>query len=208
MNARARQSSLRLEVAREAARLVAQSGRRDFHAAKHKAAARLGVRGKGALPSNQEIQEALLEHQRLFHGQVHRDHVEEMLDHAQRAMTLLEVFEPRLVGALANGSADENSPVTLHLFSDPPEAVPAHLREQGIRFRSSERRVKYSESRHDRVPIYELLLSRLEIALWVFPQDGLRQAPLDAVDGRPTRRLRTAKLEELRAHYRHASAPW
>jgi hypothetical protein len=208
MSGRDRNTALRLGIAREAARIVSESGRRDFHAAKRKAAERLGARGKGALPTNQEVESALLEHQRLFHRDDHHQRIERMIDDAQAAMEKLAAFEPRLVGALANGNADENSMITLHVFSDPPEDVPTHLTACELRYRSSERRVKYSESHLERVPTYQITLGEHDILLLVFPRDGLRQAPLAAVGGRPARRLSTGKLDELRAHYQDIRAPW
>ena len=58
----------RYRLAREAARLMAESGVRDFHQAKLKAAERLGIHDDASLPRNREIEEALREYQRLFQG--------------------------------------------------------------------------------------------------------------------------------------------
>ena len=60
-------SDLRQQLAEEAARLISEHGIQDFALAKRKAAERLGVRAQaGALPSNEEIQERLIERQRIF----------------------------------------------------------------------------------------------------------------------------------------------
>lgn len=58
----------RYRLAHEAARLMAESGVRDFHQAKLKAAERLGIHDDASLPRNREIEEALREYQRLFQG--------------------------------------------------------------------------------------------------------------------------------------------
>ena len=47
---------------------MAESGMRDFHQAKLKAAERLGIHDDASLPRNREIEDALREYQRLFHG--------------------------------------------------------------------------------------------------------------------------------------------
>ena len=59
----------RLRVAQEAARLMSEHGIRDFHHAKVKAAERLGILDAQALPRNNEIEDALREHQRIFHAE-------------------------------------------------------------------------------------------------------------------------------------------
>ncbi len=56
----------RRRIAVEAARLISEDGMRDYHAAKRKAAARLGIQVDTALPKNAEIEDALREYQRLF----------------------------------------------------------------------------------------------------------------------------------------------
>ena len=58
----------RQRVAQEAARLMSEHGIRDYHQAKLKAAERMGVDDEQALPRNREIEQALRERQRIFHG--------------------------------------------------------------------------------------------------------------------------------------------
>jgi len=214
--------AIRLEVAREAAKIIAESGRRDLRAAKLKAANRLGVKGQGDLPSNREVHLALVDYQRLFSVLGHHERIDEMLDFTERLMRQLTSFEPRLVGPLANGTADENSAVILHLFSDFEEEVSNFLANQNFQFRSGQGQAKYSASRIERIPTYALQLVhggnqrtsskatqlRANVDLWVFPFDGLRQAPIDPAIGRPIRRVSVGKLSELSAHYHNISTPW
>ena len=63
---------LRLEIAAEAARIMAVEGQRSYLAAKHKAAERLGASTRGGLPSNSQIEQALKEWQFLYGGDAHR----------------------------------------------------------------------------------------------------------------------------------------
>ena len=58
----------RHRLAHEAAKLMAEGGIRDYHQAKLKAAARLGIHDDASLPRNREIEDALREYQRLFGG--------------------------------------------------------------------------------------------------------------------------------------------
>ena len=58
-------------VAQEAARLIVDQGMRDYRAAKIKAAERLGLRNRGSLPGNAEIEAAVSEHHKIFGGEAH-----------------------------------------------------------------------------------------------------------------------------------------
>ncbi|MDQ3161082.1 MAG: hypothetical protein M3Q51_08715, partial [Pseudomonadota bacterium] len=66
LHAQTRTRERRQQLALEAARLMAESGIRDYHLAKLKAAQRLGIHDDASLPRNREIEQALREYQRLF----------------------------------------------------------------------------------------------------------------------------------------------
>ena len=63
----------RLMVAQEAARIIVNQGIRDYGLAKKKAADRLGLNARGALPGNAEIEEAVGEYLQIFAGEAHSD---------------------------------------------------------------------------------------------------------------------------------------
>ena len=65
---------VRERIAKEAARLMCESGIRDFQLAKRKALQRLRISEQRNLPSNEEIEAAVSEYQRLFraHSQPQR----------------------------------------------------------------------------------------------------------------------------------------
>ncbi|MCB1778464.1 MAG: hypothetical protein KDI50_13620, partial [Candidatus Competibacteraceae bacterium] len=64
--ARRRRDTPRLKIlmAQESARIMVEEGVQDFRSAKRKAAIRLAVTDKAALPDNAEIEQALLDYQR------------------------------------------------------------------------------------------------------------------------------------------------
>jgi hypothetical protein len=186
-------------IAQQAARIMHEQGVSDFLAAKRKAALRLGVDDRAALPSNREIEEALLEHQRLFAGPGHGASLRRLRHAARRAMDLFADFEPRLVGSVLNGTASEHSDVNLHLFADAPEQVAFRLMRADIPHRVAERRVRVGADRYCAYPVYRFLAGEIPIDATVFPLDGLRQAPFSPVDGRPIRRARRDELERLLA---------
>ncbi|CAM0997672.1 Nucleotidyltransferase [Rhodanobacter sp. Root179] len=190
----------RVRIAQEAARLMSEHGIRDFHHAKLKAAERLGILDTQALPRNQEIEQALREHQRLFLGDSQPQLLRQRREAAFDAMRFLAAFEPRLVGAVLEGTADAHSAVCLHVYSDDPEAVMLYLREHGVPFDTQVRRLRYG--RDEDQPEYQVLLfaaDELPFDLTVLPRDALRQAPLDRADDRPMRRASLTQVELLLA---------
>lgn len=187
-------------VAQEAARLIVDHGVRDYRLAKQKAAERLGVTGRGALPGNTEVEAALAEHLQIFGRESHADHLRLMRVAALSAMELLAAFTPRLVGPVLVGTADENSAVNLHAFADSPEAVAMELADIGINYKPYERRLKSRRGRVETYAGFEFRHSHNSIQVTVFPIDGIRQAPMSPIDGKPMKRVDSAAVQQLLEH--------
>jgi hypothetical protein len=186
------------QVADEAARVMAEHGIRDFALAKRKAAERLGLGARGALPSNAQIQQRLVARQRLFEPDVHDARIAKLRRVAADVMELLEEFRPRLVGAVLDGTATINCAIELHVFSDAPEFVAAALEAGGSRPYDSQRRYRFGRDENLQIPGFELMLDDEEVQVMVFPERGAHHAPQSPVDGRPMRRAsRTAVIALL-----------
>lgn len=189
----------RQRLAIEAARLISEGGIRDYHLAKRKAADRLGIHDDASLPRNSEIQEALRDYQRLFLAQSHPQLLRERREAAERAMAFFAEFEPRLVGAVLEGTADTYSAVCLHLHSDEPESVPLFLADHRIPAEESSRRIRFDRDRSDDVSVWLFAADDLPFDITVLPRDALRQAPLDRIDEKPMQRASLAALQQLLA---------
>lgn len=187
----------RLRIAQEAARLMSEHGIRDFHHAKLKAAERLGILDTQALPRNLEIEQALREHQRLFLADSQPQLLRQRREAAIEAMRFLSAFEPRLVGAVLEGTADAHSAVCLHVFNDDADAVELYLRENGVPVETQTRRLRNSRDNQPEYPVLLFAAGELPFDLTVLPRDALRQAPMDRMDDRPTRRASLAQVEML-----------
>lgn len=192
-----REHELRARIAIEAARLISESGLRDYQLAKRKAADRLGVGDDFALPKNSEIDAALRQHQRLFHPEEQSQQLRRLRETAVEAMRFFFKFEPRLVGAVLEGTADRHSPICLHLFCDDPDAPASFLNDQGIAFEEKTRRLHLSRDEFAEFPAIEFAVDAMPINLIIFAYDDLRQAPLDRIDAKPMRRSTLAALQEL-----------
>ena len=187
-------------LAQEAARIIVDQGLRDFRAAKLKAAERLGMNTRGSLPRNAEIEIAVSEHLALYGREAHSDFLHTMRETTLAVMRVLSAFTPRLVGPVLIGTADENSAINLHVFSDSVEAVATELRSPGHRYRTYERRLKTSRGRGATPETFAGLQFEFEgelVEATVFPVDGIRQAPISPIDGRPMKRASEKTVRAL-----------
>jgi hypothetical protein len=193
-----RGDNLRRALAQEAARIMAEHGIRDFLIAKRKAAERFGVSdGAALLPKNSEIEAALAEYQRLFGGETHLEALSAQRRAAVSAMRYLDEFSPRLVGSVLSGTATEHSEVQLHLFAERAESVSLKLLDRGIPHEVTEKRVRFNSDHVRAFPGVRFALDEQSIEVTVFPTDGIRQAPVSPVDGRPMRRANVLEVEAL-----------
>ena len=198
-HAETRTRERRRRLAHEAARLMAESGIRDYHQAKLKAADRLGIHDDASLPRNREIEDALREYQRLFQGDTQAAGLRERREAALRALEFFREFDARLVGPVLDGTADRHSPVALQLYTDDADAVARHLDQHAIPAESRSRRVRFDRERVGDVPVWVFTAEELTFDLTVLPHDALRQAPLSAIDEKPMKRASASQVRALLA---------
>jgi hypothetical protein len=191
-----RAEMLRRAVAEEAARIMREQGVEDFLQAKRKAAERLGVTDASILPRNTEIESAMIDHHRLFSADRHDDELARLRRSALQAMRLLADFQPRLVGPVLTGTATPHTDISLHLFAETPETVTLRLADRGIPHEIAERRVRYGD-RAVAYPEIRFVAGQQPVEAVVFPIDGIRQAPVSPVDGKPMRRAAAHEVETL-----------
>ena len=197
-NNHSKDRQMRLRIAMEAARIIAEGGG-DYQLAKRKAAVGLGAPDTRNLPSNMEIEQALIEHQRLFHSDTQPARLRALRLEAIKAMEFFQDFDPKLVGPVLHGTAGEHSDVQLHLFAGTQEEVALYLMERGVPYEQGERRLRFGRDRYEVLPVYRFVAGDIDLELTVFPLDRLRQAPCSPVDGRPMRRGNLGQVQALLA---------
>jgi hypothetical protein len=188
--------SVRARIAFEAARLISESGIRDYALAKRKAATLLGVDAESALPKNADIEDALREYQRLFHSKDQPRRLRVLREAAVEAMRFFAPFEPRLVGAVLDGTADAHSAVCLHLFSDDPDAPVRLLDEHGIAHEIDTHRFRLDRDHEAKFPAVRFVADKIVVDITIFGYDGLRQAPLNR-SGQSMQRAALQAVESL-----------
>jgi hypothetical protein len=188
---------LREQLAQEAARLVVDHGMHDYGQAKRKAAQRFGIRESSALPSNSEIESSVVERQQIFAPDLHAHRLTTMRRLAADIMDLLSGFEPRLVGPVLTGTVTENSPLELHAFTDSPEDVFFELTAHVINIRDCQRRYRLNGQGLTITPGFRFTKDGERVYVIIFPEKGLRQAPMSPVDRRSMQRAGRRRVLSL-----------
>jgi hypothetical protein len=183
-------------IAQEAARIMAEEMLHDFRLAKQKACERLHYDGRSGLPGNDEIQAALQQYIGLFKSGSQPGLLHDLRRAAIEAMEFLQLFHPRLVGAVLKGTADRSSPVNLHVFADPAESVLQFLIDKNIPYDLGNRHFVYRNGREEEVTLCQFQAGERQFELSLFPLIGLREPPSSAVDGKPIAR---ATIQDVKA---------
>jgi hypothetical protein len=204
MNARSRCSPQRYRLAYEAARILAEQGDQAFDRARRKAAERTGILNRREWPTNEEIQEALLEQRRLFRSERFVADLRRLREQALAGMRAFSRFLPRLVGPVLSGTGDLHQGVRIHLFADSPEDLVFALVDQGIPWREREEALRYSGGVRKLQPAFAFVAGDIPFTLVVLPVQAMRNPPLDPVTERPER---GADLEAVRRLLRESGPP-
>jgi len=171
----------------------------DFGLAKRKAAERLSVSSFGALPSNAQIEACLAERQRIFEPEGHVHRLRKLRELALSVMRQLQAFEPRLTGPVLSGTATATSRIELHVFAGNAESVADTLERHGHRLTNCAPRYRFGGGRQVQIPAYRFRSDGGLVLTPVFPENGLREAPLSSVDRRPMVRAAWREVEALLA---------
>lgn len=127
----------RARIAQTAARLVVEHGITDWTLAKRKALRQLMLPPDTALPSNDDLMQALSDHHAIFGGTAHAESLRRQRQEGLAWMERLAEWEPLLVGGVAAGWATEHSDIRIELVADDPKAVEIALASAGVPYAAS-----------------------------------------------------------------------
>lgn len=109
--------TLKSEISAAAARMVVEEGL-EYGPAKRRAVKQLGLRGRTALPGNDEIEDAVVEYIALFCTETQPNELLALRRLAVVWMGRMAAFRPHLGGAVWHGTATRLSDIYLQLFCD------------------------------------------------------------------------------------------
>ncbi len=121
------------EIAALAARWVVEEGL-EYGPAKRRAAKQLGLSGRGALPSNEVLEEAVLDYIEVFCADTQPQELLALRRLALLWMERLTEFRPYLGGAVWHGTATKNSDIYLQLFCDDSKSAEIALIDQCVNY--------------------------------------------------------------------------
>ncbi len=121
------------EIAALAARWVVEEGL-EYGPAKRRAAKQLGLSGRGALPSNDVLEDAVMEYIEVFCADTQPQELLALRRLALVWMERLSEFRPYLGGAVWHGTATKNSDVYLQLFCDDSKSAEIALIDQRVNY--------------------------------------------------------------------------
>ena len=126
-------SDVQLEIAATAARMVVEEGL-GFGPAKHRALKELGLPGRTALPTNEQVEVQVREYIEIFCADTQPQELRALREHALVWMERLAPFRPHLGGAVWHGWATRLSDIDLALFCDDPKSAEIALINQNLRY--------------------------------------------------------------------------
>lgn len=121
------------EIAALAARWVVEEGL-EYGPAKRRAAKQLGLSGRGALPSNEMLEAAVMDYIEVFCADTQPQELLALRQLALLWMARLSEFRPYLGGAVWHGTATKNSDIYLQLFCDDSKSAEIALIDQRVNY--------------------------------------------------------------------------
>lgn len=187
-------SNVRYSVAVEAARLLYTRECKEYFQAKREAARRQSTT---VLPTNSEIHQQLLLLADKLEGSDRQRRLSQMRQVALEVMTLLEAFEPRLIGSTWTGHIRQGSDIDLNLYDDSLEAVMAALEGAQIPFDLERVHSRKQGEQHEFLHLHAHHPSGLAVEITLYPREQLKIHPTCSITGGPMPRGTLSQLRHL-----------
>jgi len=188
---------LRMEIAAVAAKIIAAESVADYRSAKRKAAIQLGLAPNKNMPSNQEIENALINYQTLFQSDMQWGQLKSLRLQAIQAMKMLHRYKPLLVGPVATGTATSSSEIVLHLYSDQVEQIGLFLAEQGIPNKICEKHIRINATKTVIYPAYRFIADQTAIMLVIFSENDKNLSPVSSINNKAMLMLSRDEVIEI-----------
>ena len=179
----ARQSKhIRFQVAHKAAQMMAEEGISDYAFAKRKAAKFFGLMDRDALPSNDEINDAIKEHQAIFFDEEHEERLKVLRLEALSLMKKLSAFIPHLTGGALDGTVGRYPTIHIQIYADSMKEVEFFLLNHNIAYETRDQKSRTKDQMQDKKISPVLTLKGLmgPIELLIYHIDDLKINKLKA----------------------------
>ena len=181
-------SALKSEIASLAAQWVVEEGL-DYRAAKQRAVKALGLPNRTALPDNEALETAVIDHIAVFCADSQAGELRALRELALIWMERMAGFRPYIAGAVWRGTATRLSDIYIQLFCDDSKSAEIFLIDQRVRYLP--RRVTgFHGETVDALSVHALcpgLNEEVGVHLMVYDHDDVRGALKPDAKGRAPR---------------------
>ncbi len=186
-------TNVRHAVAVEAARLLYYREFKEYFQAKREAARRQQTT---VLPTNSEIHQQLLILADKIEGPGRLHRLREMREVALKFMTLLEEFQPRLIGSTWTGHIRQGSDVDLQLHGRSLEAVKKALEDAHISFEVEVVNSRKQGEERQFVHLHAIHETELQVEMTLYEPDHLKEHLICSITGGAMPRATLGELRE------------
>ena len=129
-----------------------------------------------ALPSNDEINDAIKEHQAIFFDEEHEMRLKILRVEALSLMKKLTAFNPHLTGGVLDGTAGRYPTIHIQIYADSMKEVEFFLLNHNIAYETRDRKSRTKDPMQDKkiIPVLTLEGSMGPIELLIYHVDDLK----------------------------------
>ena len=126
--------TIRLSIANKAAEIIMEEGVDDYQYAKKKAVKYLDVNNLDTLPSNDEIDKALLEYGSIFQNEIDLDAICKIKEEALKIMKLFDRFNPFFLSQITEGLVPKYPIININIYTDSMKEIEYVLLNNNLNF--------------------------------------------------------------------------
>ena len=187
-------------LAESAATYLRERSSEDYNAAREYAQRKLGAACRPSFPTNRQIADALNRQLAFFQPERQQALLQRLRKVAVQAMEFFADYNPKLVGSALDGTANDHSPVVLHVFSDTVEEIIFHLQDNNVPYDLRDRRLPRGKfGTTNSVPMLSFVAGETPLEVYVFDHTRGRHAPPCPVSGKPMKRASRKQVIKLLA---------
>jgi len=168
---------IRLTIAARAAEIIMEEGIDDYQYAKKKAMRYLDLSPLDSLPSNDEIDKALIEYGLIFQQEINVTTILKIKEEALKIMELFSEFNPFFISQITDGLVPKYPTISINLFTNNMKEIEYVLLNNNINFEIkdfniSEKKTKKQSQR--KMPVISIKNSLFPIKLKVYEEQDLK----------------------------------
>ena len=178
---------IRLSIASKAAEIIMEEGIEDYHYAKKKAIKYLDLGSQDTLPSNDEIDKALLEYGSIFQNEIDISTIFKIKEEAIKIMSLFSEFNPLFISQITEGLVPKYPTVNINMFTDNMKEIEYILLNNNFNFETkdsnmSDKKTKRQSKR--KIPIISIKDCFFPIKLKVYERYDLKFSKKNLMNAR------------------------